>query len=227
KAHLICDYHKAIDAELEKRKGDNKIGTTCRGIGPAYTDKVSRIGIRCEDLLDKDLLKEKLERNAKFHEENLGIKIDPQVEYDKIMAVRDKVKPLLTDTGRFIRTAMKEGKKVLFEGAQAHHLDIDHGTYPYVTSSNISVGGICTGLGVPPKSISSVIGIAKAYTTRVGEGPFPTELDDDNGKHLQEVGHEFGATTGRPRRCGWFDAVVVKEAIEINGIATLNLTKLD
>lgn len=227
RAHLIFEYHKEIDKELEQRKGDKKIGTTCKGIGPAYTDKTSRIGIRCEDLLDKELLKEKIERNCAFHAQNLGINLDPQAEIDRIMEVREQVKPLLTDTSLFLRQSIKEGKKILFEGAQAHHLDIDHGTYPYVTSSSISLGGTCTGLGIAPKAITGTIGIAKAYTTRVGSGPFPTELLDELGEELRANGHEYGATTGRPRRCGWFDGVVVKEAIEINGIDTINLTKLD
>lgn len=227
RAHLILDYHKKIDAELERRKGGDKIGTTCRGIGPAYSDKIGRIGIRCEDLLDKELLKEKIEKNCAFHSSTLDIALDPQKEFDQLLTLREQVKPFLCDTRFFLRDAMQEGKKVLFEGAQAHHLDIDHGTYPFVTSSNVSSGGICTGLGVPPKKISGIIGIAKAYTTRVGSGPFPSELDDEQGENLRSKGGEYGATTGRPRRCGWFDAVVVREVVELNGVDCLNLTKLD
>lgn len=227
RAHIICNYHKLIDQELERRKGDSKIGTTCRGIGPAYTDKISRIGIRCEDLLDKELLKEKIEQNCAFHSENLGIELDAIDEMNRIMAVREYVKPLLCDTSHYLREETKAGKRVLFEGAQAHHLDIDHGTYPFVTSSSICSGGITTGLGIAPKQISGIVGIAKAYTTRVGSGPFPTELHDATGEELRAQGHEFGATTGRPRRCGWFDIVATKEAIEINGIDMINLTKLD
>lgn len=227
RAHLLFDYHKEIDQELERRKGKNKIGTTGRGIGPAYTDKIARIGIRCEDLLDKDILKEKILRNCEFHKKNLGIDVDPEKEFDNIMVVREMLKPLLTDTRKYLSEAIKTGKKVLFEGAQAHHLDIDHGTYPFVTSSSICAGGITTGLGVAPKHISGIIGIAKAYTTRVGSGPFPTELTDDLGEEIREKGHEFGATTGRPRRCGWFDAVVVRDSVETNGIDHINLTKLD
>jgi len=227
RAHLIFEYHKKIDAELERRKGDKKIGTTCRGIGPAYADKISRIGIRCEDLLDKDLLKEKLEANCKFHSECYGLDLDAEEEYEETMAIREQLKPFLTDTRKFLFDAQKAGKKILFEGAQAHHLDIDHGTYPFVTSSSISIGGVNTGLGVPPKAITGLIGITKAYTTRVGSGPFPTELENALGEQLRKQGFEFGATTGRPRRCGWFDAVVVRNSVEINGIDVLNLTKLD
>lgn len=227
RAHLLFDYHKQIDQELEARKGKNKIGTTGRGIGPAYTDKTRRIGIRCEDLLDVELLEEKIRRNCKFHEDTLGIKTDPEQELKQILVVREKLKPLLTDTRKYLYDSEKNGKKILFEGAQAHHLDIDHGTYPFVTSSSISAGGISTGLGVAPKEINNIVGIAKAYTTRVGAGPFPTELENDLGEEIRQKGHEFGATTGRPRRCGWFDAVVVRESVETNGIDHINLTKLD
>ncbi len=227
RAHLILEYHKKIDEELERRKGDKKLGTTCRGIGPAYTDKAARIGIRCEDLLDKELLKEKVEHNCAFHGKNLGLNLNPQEEFDNLLSESKKIKPLLQDTRLFLHKAAKTGKKILFEGAQAHYLDIDHGTYPFVTSSNVSVGGICTGLGFPPKKISGIIGIAKSYTTRVGSGPFPSELKNKIGETLQAQGKEFGATTGRPRRCGWFDAVMVRNAVELNGIDCLNLTKLD
>ncbi len=227
RAHLLFEYHKCVDAEIEKRKGKLKIGTTHRGIGPAYEDKISRIGIRCEDLLDTDLLKEKIEANCAFHSKNLGIKCNSEEEFERLMSVREKVKPLLADTSKFLRDQIANNKKILFEGAQAHHLDIDHGTYPFVTSSNVSVGGIFTGLGVPYKSLSSIVGIAKAYTTRVGMGPFPTELNNKIGKDIREKGGEYGATTGRPRRCGWFDVVVVKNSVDINGIDSINLTKLD
>jgi len=227
RAHMIFEYHKKIDEELEKRKGDKKIGTTCRGIGPAYTDKVSRIGIRCEDLLDKELLLEKLKQNCEFHAEHMGIELDAQAEFDRLMEAREIIKPLLADTRKYLQDAITSGKKVLFEGAQAHHLDIDHGTYPFVTSSSISIGGVCTGLGVSPKALSGIIGISKAYTTRVGSGPFPSELKEEHGNQVREAGDEFGATTGRPRRCGWFDAVVVRNSVETNGIDAINLTKLD
>ena len=227
RAHLILEYHKKIDEELERRKGQEKIGTTCRGIGPAYTDKVARIGIRGEDLLDKELLFEKIERNCTFHASTLNLTLDPKKEFDQLLAVRDQIKPLLCDTRFLLRDMIAQKKKMLFEGAQAHHLDIDHGTYPFVTSSSIVSGGICTGLGIPPKAISGIIGIAKSYTTRVGAGPFPSELENESGDEIRSKGGEYGATTGRPRRCGWFDAVVVKESVEINGIDCLNLTKLD
>ncbi|MCF7917846.1 adenylosuccinate synthase [Candidatus Gracilibacteria bacterium] len=227
RAHIIFDFHKKIDAELEGRKGDQKIGTTCRGIGPAYTDKISRMGIRCEDLLDTELLLEKITQNCEFHNKNLGMSLDSKHEFDIVMEHREKIKPLLSDTRKFLNDAIHAGKKLMFEGAQGFFLDIDHGTYPFVTSSSTGVGGICTGLGVPPKSISGIIGIAKAYTTRVGSGPFPSELDDQLGEQIRQAGGEFGATTGRPRRCGWFDAVVVNNSIETNGIDAINLTKLD
>lgn len=227
RAHLLFDYHKKIDAELERRKGKDKIGTTCKGIGPCYNDKISRMGIRMEDLLDVSLLKEKLQKNCEFHARNLNIELNAKEEFDKIMLIRDRIKPFLCDTRFFLRDCINKNKKILFEGAQAHHLDIDHGTYPFVTSSSVSAGGICTGLGIAPKHISGIIGIAKAYTTRVGEGPFPSELNNELGEMIREKGGEYGATTGRPRRCGWFDAVVVRNSVEINGIDTLNLTKLD
>lgn len=226
-AHLLFDYHKAIDAELERRKGKDKLGTTCKGIGPCYEDKIARRGIRCEDLLDTELLKEKIIANCEFHSSTLNIELDAEAEFKKIMSVREDLKPLICDTRIVLLEVMKQGKKVLFEGAQAHHLDIDHGTYPFVTSSNVSAGGICTGLGIPPKNISTLIGITKAYTTRVGSGPFPTELDDAFGDEIREKGGEYGAVTKRPRRCGWFDAVVVRNAVEFNGLDCLNLTKLD
>ena len=226
-AHLIFDYHKQIDQELERRKGDKKIGTTGRGIGPAYTDKISRMGIRCEDLLDETLLQEKLKKNCDFHSKNLGIKLNAEKEFKQLKPHIHRIKPFLCNTQKFLQDAHKNGKKILFEGAQGHHLDIDHGTYPFVTSSNTSVGGMCTGLGIGPKIISSIIGITKAYTTRVGEGPFPSELLNKQGDFLRKAGHEFGSTTGRPRRCGWFDTLVVKNAILSSSIDFINLTKLD
>jgi adenylosuccinate synthase len=227
RAHILLDYHKKIDQELEKRKGDRKIGTTGRGIGPAYADKTARIGIRCEDLLDIELLEEKIKQNCAFHSKNYDLELNPEKELAKLLAVRERIKPLLCDTRKFLYDEMKKGKTILFEGAQAHQLDLDHGTYPFVTSSPVSIGGVCTGLGVPPQKIDGVIGIAKAYCTRVGEGPFPTELEDENGELLRKNGFEFGATTGRPRRCGWFDAVATKNSIETAGINMINLTKLD
>lgn len=226
-AHLVLNYHMEVDKELERRKGKDKLGTTCRGIGPCYQDKIARRGIRCEDLLDPELLKDKLAQACALHGEMLGLELDSEAEYEQIMTVRDAIKPMLCDTRILLLEAIDQGQKILFEGAQAHHLDIDHGTYPFVTSSSVSAGGICTGLGFPPKKINQLIGIAKAYTTRVGTGPFPTELENDMGEQLRESGGEYGATTGRPRRCGWFDAVVVRNAVEFNGLDCLNLTKLD
>ncbi len=227
RAHIIFDFHKKIDIELERRKGDGKIGTTGRGIGPCYSDKIGRIGIRLGEIFDKELLKSKIEKNAKFHSKIYGIEINAEKEFETIKSVSDKIKPMVCDARKLLTDAILAGQKILFEGAQGHHLDIDHGTYPFVTSSNVSIGGVFSGLGVPPKSISGVCGIAKAYTTRVGSGPFPTELENEIGDQMRKVGAEFGATTGRPRRCGWFDAVVVKNAVEINGIDSINLTKLD
>ena len=226
-AHLLFEYHKQVDKELENRKGDKKIGTTCKGIGPCYGDKINRMGIRVEDLLDEELFTEKVRANAKFHATNLNIEIDPESEIKQLLSLKNELKEIFCDTAHYLIKAIKEKRKILFEGAQAHHLDIDHGTYPYVTSSNVSAGGICTGLGVPPKAIEEIIGIAKAYTSRVGEGPFPTELLGNLGDEIREIGGEYGSTTGRPRRCGWFDAVVVRNAVEFNGIDSLNLTKLD
>ena len=225
-AHLVFKYHKQIDQAMEDRR-KNKIGTTCRGIGPCYNDKIVRIGIRCEDLLDQENLEFKLRRNAEFHEKEFGIKIDIEAEIERTKALIPVIKPMLCDTRYYLLDAIKAEKKIMFEGAQAHHLDIDHGTYPYVTSSSVSGGGIITGLGIPAKNVQYTMGIAKAYTTRVGEGWFATELTDDLGEQIREQGHEYGATTGRPRRCGWFDAVVVKNTVDINGVDSLNLTKLD
>ena len=227
RAHVLLGYHKEIDQELERRKGDKKIGTTGRGIGPAYADKTSRIGIRCEDLLDIELLEEKIRHNCEFHAKNYGLELNADEELKNLLAVREQIKPLLCDTRKYLHDEMKAGKSVLFEGAQAHHLDIDHGTYPFVTSSPVSIGGICTGLGIPPQKIEGVVGIAKAYCTRVGAGPFPTELENEYGETLRKNGHEFGATTGRPRRCGWFDVVATKNSIETAGVNIVNLTKLD
>ncbi len=227
RAHVLLGYHKKIDQELERRKGDKKIGTTGRGIGPAYADKTARIGIRCEDLLDLELLEEKVRHNCEFHSKIYGLSLDADEELANLLAVREQIKPLLCDTRKFLHDEMKAEKTILFEGAQAHQLDIDHGTYPFVTSSSVSIGGVCTGLGVPPQKINGVIGIAKAYCTRVGAGPFPTELDDEDGETLRKNGHEVGSTTGRPRRCGWFDVVATKNSIETAGVDIVNLTKLD
>jgi adenylosuccinate synthase len=227
RAHVLFNYHREIDGRLEELKGKGKVGTTKQGIGPAYTDKAMRIGIRCGDIVDIDSLREKVTKACEFHNNALGLALDPETELAPVLALRDEVLPLLVDTRFWLNEQIKNGKTLLFEGAQAHHLDIDHGTYPYVTSSSTTIGGICTGLGIAPQKIGRVIGIAKAYTTRVGGGPFPTELEDETGAHLQNTGGEFGATTGRPRRCGWFDAVLVRESVMVNGITDVNLTKLD
>ncbi len=227
RAHVLLDYHKKIDNELERRKGDKKIGTTGRGIGPAYADKAARRGIRCEDLLDEELFVEKIRENCKLHAKLYDLDLNPEEEIAKLLEIKDRIKPLLCDTRKFLYEEIKKGKKVLFEGAQAHQLDLDHGTYPFVTSSPVSTGGVCTGLGVAPKNISGVIGIAKAYCTRVGSGPFPSEIGGEKEEDLRQRGHEFGATTGRPRRCGWFDAVAVRNSVETAGMDMINLTKLD
>jgi adenylosuccinate synthase len=231
-AHLIMPYHKAIDQARERLRGEGMIGTTGRGIGPAYEDKVARVGIRFIDLLEEDTFQEKLRRN--IEEKNIYLKailkektLDFKKIYDSYSDYREKVKTYVTDTGLLLDREIRAGKRVLFEGAQGTLLDVDHGTYPFVTSSNTVAGGVSSGTGVGPRHIHRVIGISKAYTTRVGSGPFPTELHGREGEILKREGVEFGATTGRPRRCGWFDAVAVRHAVRINGITGLALTKLD
>ncbi|SMO57422.1 adenylosuccinate synthase [Propioniciclava tarda] len=231
-AHIITPYHRTIDRVTERFLGKKKIGTTGRGVGPAYADKINRMGIRVQDLLNETLLREKVEA-ALLSKNQLLVKlynqraIDPTEVADHLLSFAERVRPMIRDTARELNDALDEGKVVLFEGAQAHHLDIDHGTYPYVTSSNPTAGGACTGSGVGPTRIDRVVGIAKAYTTRVGEGPFPTELVDADGERLRAAGGEFGTTTGRPRRCGWFDALIVEQSVTYNGVTDLFLTKLD
>lgn len=227
RAHIIFDYHKEIDGLQEASKGDKKVGTTKRGIGPAYTDKIDRRGIRMGDLLNFDSFSEKFRSNAEAKMKIYGIKIDIEEEINYYSDVLELLQPLIVNTIEFINRAWEQGKTILIEGAQGSQLDIDFGTYPYVTSSNTTCGGACTGLGIAPRRINSVVGIVKAYTTRVGSGPFPTELGDYEGNMLREQGGEYGATTGRPRRCGWFDGVVVRNAVTINGINSVNITKLD
>lgn len=231
KAHLIMPYHKMLDKARESQ-ASAAIGTTGRGIGPAYIDKFSRSGIRIVDLLDRTVFEEKLRAN--IEEKNTVLKrIYDQEELDINSIIGEyldfdiKIDPYIKDTTLFLNQAIAEGKSVLMEGAQGALLDVDHGTYPFVTSSNPTSGGACTGLGVPPTKIDSVIGVVKAYTTRVGNGPFPTELHDEMGENLRKVGAEFGATTGRPRRCGWLDGVALQYSVMINGIDTIALTKLD
>ena len=229
KAHVILPYHRELDVLSEARRGERKIGTTSRGIGPAYEDKIGRRGIRiCDVLGDPAALREEVRENVSAR--NRMIKdstLDWKPVFDRITACGDRLRPWAVDVSLYLAKAMREGRAVMFEGAQATLLDIDHGTYPYVTSSNASVGGICTGLGVPPRAIGGVIGVAKAYTTRVGEGPLPTELSGPLAERLREGGQEYGASTGRPRRCGWYDAVVVRYSARINGLDALALTKLD
>jgi len=229
-AHLIMPYHKLLDTIREK--GYQKIGTTGRGIGPAYIDKAMRVGIRIVDLLDRDVLCEKLKYN--IAEKNQLLKKvyeTEELDVDKIISeyveFDEKIDEFITDTSYYLNNALREGKRILAEGAQGALLDVDHGTYPYVTSSNPTSGGACTGLGIAPTYIDSVFGVVKAYSTRVGNGPFPTELRDKVGVTLREIGAEYGATTGRPRRCGWFDAVSVKYSATINGIEKIAIMKLD
>ena len=232
KAHLIMPYHKRLDMAREASTAGKKIGTTGRGIGPAYEDKVARTGIRVCDLYDEHRLLEKLRRS--LTEKNFlltGLYQDKPLSADEIafeyLGYAQKIKPYIADTSLIIDNAIKMGKKILFEGAQGSHLDIDHGTYPYVTSSNTVAGNASCGSGVGPNVINNIVGICKAYTTRVGEGPFPTELTDEIGQQIQKTGQEFGATTGRQRRCGWLDMVLVRQAVRTSGITALAITKLD
>jgi len=229
KAHIILPYHRELDVLSEARRGERKIGTTSRGIGPAYEDKIGRRGIRVCDLLgDRTALADEVRENVSAR--NRMIKdstLDWKPVFDQIVAAGERMRPWVSDVSLALHRLMADGKNVMFEGAQATLLDIDHGTYPFVTSSNASIGGVCTGLGVPPRAIGGVLGVAKAYTTRVGEGPLPTELVGELADRLRESGQEYGASTGRPRRCGWFDAVVVRYSARINGIDALALTKLD
>ncbi len=232
RAHLIMPYHKSIDQARERLRGKGKIGTTGRGIGPAYEDKVARTGIRFIDLLEAKTFREKLRYN--IEEKNIYLKAilkEKPLSFKKIhdayCGYRERLKGYITDTGLLLDRAIKGGKKVLFEGAQGTLLDVDHGTYPYVTSSNTEIGGVYSGAGIGAKSINHIIGISKAYATRVGSGPFPSELKGPEGERLKEGGSEYGATTGRPRRCGWFDAVGLRYAVRINGITGIALTKLD
>jgi adenylosuccinate synthase len=232
RAHMIMPYHTLLDGKHEEAKGSKKIGTTGRGIGPAYVDKMSRVGFRMVDLLDSSAFKARLKANLddinfllekKYNQNRVSLtKI-----YNQYMKHADYLAPYITDTVVLINNMMDRNRNVLFEGAQGTLLDIDHGTYPYVTSSSATAGGVCTGLGVSPKKIDGIVGVMKAYTTRVGEGPFPTELHDSLGEELRAKGGEYGATTGRARRCGWLDLVSLRHAIRINGLTGVALTKLD
>jgi adenylosuccinate synthase len=229
---LILPYHVALDQAREKRRGKNKIGTTGRGIGPAYEDKVARRGLRLGDLQDPRRFAERLREVMEYHNFQLtgfyeAAPVDYQQTFDQALADAEQLLPMMADVTRLLHQYRERGAKILFEGAQGSLLDIDHGTYPFVTSSNTTAGGTATGSGFGPLYLDYVLGITKAYTTRVGSGPFPTELFDGTGEHLATRGHEFGATTGRARRCGWFDAVALRNAVQINSVSGLCLTKLD
>ena len=233
-AHIVMPWHKVLDGAHEQKLGKNNIGTTKRGIGPCYMDKMNRTGIRMQDMLDDDTFREKVEASLAYQNPILE-KVyelptyDVDVVCEEFLGYAEQLRPYIIESGKLLNEELAEGKKVLFEGAQATMLDIDHGTYPFVTSSNCTAGGAVTGSGVGPTNIDRVLGIAKAYLTRVGSGPFPTELnlDEGVGKFLLETGHEYGVTTGRKRRCGWYDAVVVKYAAQVNGLTDLAITKLD
>ncbi|NND44275.1 MAG: adenylosuccinate synthase [Xanthomonadales bacterium] len=229
---VIMPYHVALDKAREEARGLKAIGTTCRGIGPAYEDKASRRGIRVADLFNADALAEKLDYVMDFHnfvlEQRFGKpRIDVQETLEATLRLASEFMELVGDVSGTLHALRRQGKKILFEGAQGTLLDIDHGTYPYVTSSNTTVGGVCTGAGVGPDAVDYVLGITKAYTTRVGGGPFPSELFDEDGAGIAERGQEFGATTGRPRRCGWLDTVTLKRSVDLNGISGFCVTKLD
>jgi adenylosuccinate synthase len=228
RAHVILPYHRELDVLSEARRGERRIGTTSRGIGPAYEDKIARRGIRLCDLLNATVLEEGVRENVKAR--NRVIKdttLDWRQVFEQCLEHGQRLAPWVVDASVYLNAAIAAGKAVMFEGAQGTLLDIDHGTYPFVTSSNASVGGVSTGLGVPPRAVGVVLGVVKAYTTRVGEGPLPTELTGELGNRLRESGQEYGASTGRPRRCGWFDAVAVRFAARVNGLDHLALTKLD
>jgi adenylosuccinate synthase len=231
-AHVITSYHTTIDKVGERFLGDAKIGTTGRGIGPAYADKISRVGVRVQDLFDEKILRQKVEGALEQKNQLLvkaynrkALSVDAVV--DELLVHAERLRPMVADTSLLLAQALDRGEVVLLEGGQATMLDVDHGSYPFVTSSNPTAGGACTGSGLPPTRIDRVIAIIKAYTTRVGSGPFPTELNDGKGQWLRDRGVEFGTTTGRPRRCGWYDAVIARYAARINGLTDFVLTKLD
>lgn len=230
-AHMIFPYHEIIDRLEEERRSSKKIGTTWRGIGPCYEDKAGRRGIKVGALLYPEILKEMI--FERVEQKNLILKsfghhpIEPEKIFEEYLEYSEILRDMITDTTYYLNEKIREGKSILFEGAQGTLLDLDHGTYPYVSASNPTVGGVITGLGIPPCSISKVLGVSKAYTTRVGGGPFPTELKEEMGKRIREVGDEYGATTGRPRRCGWLDLFALKYSVRINGIDSLALMKID
>jgi adenylosuccinate synthase len=231
-AHLIAPYHRTIDKVTERFLGKRRIGTTGRGIGPTYADKINRVGLRVQDLFDERILRQKVD-GALEQKNHLLVKvynrraITVDEVLDELLSYADRLRPMVRDTGLELTRALDAGRLVLFEGGQATMLDVDHGTYPFVTSSNATAAGACTGSGVPPNRVDRVIAVVKAYTTRVGEGPFPTELHDEDGERLRQVGGEFGVTTGRPRRCGWYDSVITRYAARVNGVTDFVLTKLD
>ncbi len=231
-AHLITQYHRTLDKVTERFLGKRQIGTTGRGIGPTYADKINRVGIHVQDIFDEGILRQKVE--GALHQKNhllvkvynrRAIEVDEVV--DELLSYRDRLRPMVQDTALLLHTALEDNKTVLFEGGQATMLDVDHGTYPFVTSSSATAGGAATGSGIAPWRLSTVIGIVKAYTTRVGSGPFPSELEDEFGEFLREKGHEYGTTTGRPRRTGWYDAPIARYSARINGVTDFVLTKLD
>jgi adenylosuccinate synthase len=231
-AHLIAPYHQTMDKVAERFLGSARLGTTGRGIGPAYADKISRVGVRVQDLFDEKILRQKIEGSLEQKNHLLvkvynrrAITVDEVTE--EFLSFAERLRPMTVDTALLLSNALDDGKTVLLEGGQATLLDVDHGTYPFVTSSNPTTGGACTGSGIPPTRIDRVIAVVKAYTTRVGSGPFPTELLDADGQRLRDDGAEFGTTTGRPRRCGWYDAVIARFAARINGVTDFVLTKLD
>ena len=231
-AHIIPSYNRVLDRTTERFLGARQLGTTGRGIGPTYADKMNRVGIRVQDLFDESILRQKV-RSALDQKNSLFLKvfnraaINADAVADELLSYAERVRPMVVDCSLVLNDALDAGRTVLFEAGQATMLDIDHGTYPFVTSSNPTSGGACTGTGVGPTRIDSVVGVVKAYTTRVGEGPFPTELHDEMGERLRNEGGEFGVTTGRPRRCGWHDAVVTRYAARVNGLTDLVMTKLD
>lgn len=231
-AHVIAPYNRTLDKVSERFLGKRRIGTTGRGIGPTYADKISRVGLRIQDLFDEGILRQKVE-GALGHKNQVLAKIynhraaDPNEVVEELLGYAQRLRPMVADTALILNEALDADKTVLLEAGQATMLDVDHGTYPFVTSSNATAGGACTGSGVGPRRIDRLVGVVKAYTTRVGQGPFPTELLDDDGERLRQLGGEFGTTTGRPRRCGWYDAVIARYASRINGLTDLVLTKLD
>jgi adenylosuccinate synthase len=231
-AHVIADYNRALDKVTERFLGSRRIGTTGRGIGPTYADKMNRVGIRIQDLFDEKILRAKVEGVLELKNQILtkiynrrAVTVEATVE--ELASYADRLAPMVCDSGLMLNQALDRGETVLLEAGQATLLDVDHGTYPFVTSSSATAGGACTGSGIPPSRLDRVIAIVKAYTTRVGEGPFPTELHDDAGEHLRKTGAEYGTTTGRPRRCGWYDAVIARYAARVNGVTDFVLTKLD